>query len=68
MTIDTKAILAQVQANRAALEGCAGPHDFSESLQPGRLGGKWRCTRCGGEVDFHARHWYQAGLKHGVRP
>lgn len=67
MTIDTKAILAQVQANQAALKNCPGPHDFSVNIQPQRLGGRWRCSRCGGEVDFAARAWYSAGLEHGSR-
>lgn len=65
MTIDSHAILAQVRANQAALKGCAGPHDFSVNSEPRRLGGRWRCTRCGGEVDFLARHWYQNGLVDG---
>ena len=63
---EAKALWEKVQANHRTLASCAGPHDFSDDLSPARtIGKRWRCTRCGGEVDGVARSHYQDGLKHG---
>ncbi len=64
MAIDYKAIFADVKANKAALDGCAGPHAFV-TTQAGKIGVKWRCGKCGGEVNAIDRYWYERGLAHG---
>lgn len=53
-----------VKANSAKLESCQR-HDFVALETERRLGGKYRCSACGGEADSHAVHWYRAGLRHG---
>lgn len=66
MTIDTKAILAEVRANMAKLEGCAGPHDFSVPLRKiGSLIAEWSCAKCGGHIPNIEKIWYERGLAHG---
>jgi hypothetical protein len=59
--IDTKKLLAEVRANHEALVHCLGVHDFQE-VTGRKMFGRWRCTKCTGEVDSHAFHWYTAGL------
>ena len=70
-------IFEQVKANRAKLDACAGPHAFLLCIPRGsccpvatptpqqRFGAKWRCTKCGGDVDGVYKIWYELGLKHG---
>lgn len=53
----------EVKANQAKLAACAR-HDFIALEPERRLGGKFRCTSCGGEADSHAVHWYRDGLRH----
>lgn len=64
--IDGKALLAEVRANLAKLDGCAGPHDF-KPIEPRehRLFGKLRCEKCGGQIQRSDYIWYERGLKHG---
>ena len=61
------AIWEKVKANRAALDGCAGPHDFEpcESYPSTQVPSRYRCRICRGEVDSINRHWYESGLEHG---
>lgn len=63
MSVDTKGLLAQVQANQRALEPCPG-HDFQrEDRHP--MPARYRCS-----------HWaslqfvsgYQQGRAHGATP
>lgn len=57
---------AEVQANHARLETCAG-HDFGQ-VEPGRLlNRKYECRNCHGWADAHAVAWYQKGVEHGRR-
>jgi hypothetical protein len=59
-------ILADVRSNRAKLDGCVGPHDFSIEATPGRtFGRRLRCSKCRGDLDAVHVHYYNAGLKHG---
>lgn len=65
-------ILAAVKENRRKLDGCAGPHDFQpveDTILPSghRLSSchRYCCTKCQGEVDSIARHWYLRGFEHG---
>lgn len=65
---ESKAILKQVRANLAKLDGCPGPHDLvpHERFKPGSpIVRNHRCTLCGGVMDMAYIHWYQQGLKHG---
>jgi hypothetical protein len=56
----------QVKKNQALLKACGG-HDFSiVHEQRGLLRTKWRCSKCGGVVDLHSKHWYELGLAHAV--
>lgn len=69
-------IWEQVKANQTKLDGCVSPHDFSICLDrttktavdnptpQQRFGARWRCSKCGGDVDHHAKMWYALGLKH----
>jgi hypothetical protein len=63
------AIAAQVKANTKALEECRpGPHDFSVDTTPDRtIGKRWKCSKCGGEVDHGIKVWYEKGLKDGAQ-
>lgn len=67
MNIDSKAIMAQVKANIARLDGCAGPHDFHERPEvPRKLFAKRVCSKCGGEISSSDFYWYQKGLAHAA--
>lgn len=54
-------IWEQVKANKARLDEC-NLHNFVQI--DNRLGSKWRCDKCQGEVDASAVLWYQKGLNH----
>ena len=58
-------IWKNVRANHDALEACAGPHDF-QRVDSKKIGSRWRCSKCGGEIDGVALSWYRAGLKHAA--
>ena len=61
-------IWEKVKANGKTLDACAGPHDF-QPIGPVKLGMRYRCAKCGGEVEAQAQRWYALGLKHsGGRP
>lgn len=61
-------IAEHVKANLAALDACPGPHEFAIDATPDRtIGKRWRCAKCGGEVDFGAKLWYEKGLAHGAQ-
>jgi len=57
---------AEVRANGLKLDACT-LHAFGliGFLDQPPLGRRYRCSRCGGEVDSQARNWYDLGLKHG---
>ena len=55
-------ILAQVKANIAKLQECPKPHDFVPT-EPGKLGAKYRCSKCGGDLDCVQARWYIRGLE-----
>jgi hypothetical protein len=55
-------ILEQVRANQALLNACAR-HEFEQVLPVVPLRQKYRCKRCGGEVDHHAWYWHQQGRR-----
>lgn len=69
-------IWAEIKANTAKLASCHSPHDFSicldratkqpvDSPTPAQLfGARWRCSKCAGAVDHHAKMWYSLGLLH----
>ena len=62
--IDTDQIIAEVRANTRRLGACPLPHDFSDDATPDKpLFKRWRCSKCGGTVDSHAKYWYNNGLK-----
>lgn len=73
MAFDSKKLLAEVRENMARLNDCTD-HQFGpipKILAPGEcpprmpgLGQRYRCTRCMGEVDGIARHWYEKGRSH----
>lgn len=57
-----------VKANKARLDSCTGPHDFSiEFRKLGQFVRDWECSRCHGHVESIYKHWYELGLKHGDR-
>ena len=65
---EIRAIAEQVKANHARLAGCPW-HEFERLPRPddtvlqARLGDRYRCHHCKGEVDFHAYHWHQLGRR-----
>ncbi len=73
-------VWAEVQANKALIESCSKPHDFSICLdrktkQPienptpmQRFGAKWKCSKCGGVVDNMHKINYEAGIKDSSKP
>lgn len=60
---DLIALWATTKANAAKLHGC-DRHDFVRLGPDSRVGGRYRCTRCEGETDSLAVHWYLEGLRH----
>lgn len=61
-------IAEHVKANLAALDACPGPHEFTVDTTPDRtIGKRWRCAKCGGEVDCGVKMWYERGLAHGAK-
>jgi hypothetical protein len=74
---DTDAILVEIRANQKRLDECPKPHDFSIAIhrrtnepminpKPNEtFGCKWRCSKCGGQVDFSDKGWYVRGLLDG---
>ncbi len=65
VSAEALALWAEVKANHAKLNGCAGPHDFVDSQPRVTDPLKYVCKLCGGGVDHHAFLWYQRGLAHG---
>ncbi len=63
----SKQVWADVQANVARLDGCAGPHDFVPVDPTQKLNRRWVCTKCKGGVDNIARIWYERGRDHERR-
>jgi hypothetical protein len=55
----------QVHANGRKLNACP-IHAFELIGAPDQspFGRRYRCSRCGGEADSLARHWYELGLRH----
>lgn len=58
-------IWERVKKNSAALEGCFGRHDFQVIDPTKKFGARYKCSKCHGEVDSTAHHWYAIGLVHG---
>lgn len=61
---EAKKLLAEIQENRARLEGCEGPHhfvDFDVTKWPRRM----RCTKCNGLLSYADVIWYMRGVEHG---
>ncbi|OYD82492.1 hypothetical protein [Azospirillum brasilense] len=63
MSINTKSLLAEVQANLRALDGCPGPHLFRR-IEPEKFGTKYRCDHCGGTVTGPFVNACREGIKH----
>jgi predicted SprT family Zn-dependent metalloprotease len=59
-------IWEDVKANNKRLRDCKGPHEFVETAGA-KFRGKYRCWKCGGEINGVAYSWYMEGLKHGRR-
>ena len=57
-------IWEKVKANGKALDACAGPHNFVAIDPEKKLGVRYRCARCAGEVEASQARWYALGLKH----
>ncbi len=62
---DARALWEQVQENSRALDACVGPHDFQDITPEKKIGKRYRCSYCRGEIDSINHHWYQHGLAHG---
>lgn len=76
MAIDIKQIWADVQENQRKLNSCSR-HDFSVRIsrrtkEPFPENNTeafcyWRCSNCGGYVEFTNKKYYELGLKHNER-
>jgi hypothetical protein len=64
--IDFKAAWDDAKANIALLDACPGAHQFVR-LDQKPMGGRSRCTVCGGQADNLHAGWYEHGLEHGRR-
>lgn len=53
------------KANYGKLSKCTF-HVFVDATPQVQFGKKYRCKRCGGEIDQHAYHWYSVGYKQGM--
>jgi hypothetical protein len=51
-------------ANRAALDGCT-MHEFRDTTPEKKIGKRWKCTHCSGEIDEIERIIYDQGVAHG---
>lgn len=61
---EQKKIIEEIRHNKRLLEGCPR-HDFSEEVkQPHRVISKWKCSKCGGIVDYSEKLWYEKGIAH----
>lgn len=56
----------KARANAARLNGCRD-HVFQPIAPAAPLRTRYRCSRCEGEVDSHAHHWYELGREHASR-
>lgn len=62
--MDAKEIWNQVVENDKLLKSCL-LHSFDIDLSPDRkIGKRWKCSKCNGEVDSMAKLWYERGLMH----
>lgn len=66
---EIRALAEQVKANHQKLAGCPW-HEFERIQRPddgavlqARLGDRYRCIHCDGEVDASAYHWHQQGRR-----
>lgn len=57
----------EVKANHAKLDACKGPHTFEPIDSTKKIGCRYRCALCGGEVDSINKSWYAKGLEHGLK-
>lgn len=57
-------IIVEVKANQAKLASCR--RHFFEPMGKRAFADRYRCSRCKGEVDSSARHWYELGLEHSL--
>lgn len=59
---DVLSIAEQVKDNHAKLNSCSY-HEFEPILPLARVGQKYRCIWCGGEIDAHAYYWHEQGRR-----
>ena len=60
-------IMSQVKENLDRLDKCEY-HDFSIDMTPNwKIGKRWRCRFCGGEVENIQKHYYDKGREHQER-
>jgi len=64
---EAREILDQVVANQKTLTACSGPHEFEPVSKDKKFSRRYRCKKCGGEVESLHKYWYEQGLKHGSR-
>jgi len=58
-------VFEKVKANSKRLDECEGPHEFEKQGKDIRA--KYRCGKCGGELDNIKYYWYMKGLEHGKK-
>lgn len=64
MPIDSQAIIAEVRANKAKLDGCS-KHFFVRINR--ELLSKYVCFHCKGQVNSIDAYWYNKGMEHAKK-
>ena len=60
-TDDCLEIWEKVKANHKRLAHCSRPHELERTQSD-----RWRCRKCGGEIELVAGMYYQEGLADGA--
>lgn len=61
---NVKSIWDSAKKNLETLDACAGPHEWEPIINPVGIK-KFRCKKCGGDLDANEKYWYEKGLAHG---
>lgn len=61
-------VMTAAVANVNRLRGCPC-HSFTVDMTPTvKLGKRWACEHCRGEVSTASKYWYEQGRRHGSTP
>jgi hypothetical protein len=63
--IDDKELWNQVKENSRKLNNCK-LHNFQDITPDRKIGKRYKCKNCNGELDGINVHYYERGLEHGI--